>query len=679
MPSNDIISLSNREALILATPAFRNLSINETGQLASIMQEVSVAAGEVVTREGELIDSVYIIASGTLEVTKQITINDKIGSTFLAILNPGENIGLNGASLYAKTGRRTATVTATTPCVLLKINIKEFNAFLDAHPQSLESMKAPTDLMLRMQFIKESNPFVHLSNQRIAWLATSVKTLRINAGDIIFKQNDPADNCYMIVEGTVEITSEAKDGSTKVIDTLKAGQLFGEQAIFKNAKRMSTAKATTNCDLMVLDQDTLEELKEESVGLPNSLFSQTSEYNQPIRLENIIYHQRELDDGQVITTLKNSINNQYLQINNEGWYIWQLLNGQMTVQEITQQFAEHFKRFDPQMVMKTINTMIDAGFAKVDVMQSDEDAASNKNSSEVKRLVDRFQWFYAIKNPDSKITKLYKFVGFVFFNIPVLALIALCSLAGMVLYPSVLDGTLVTIHSINHLAMTLFWIVFICMSLRLINPIAKALTIKYFNHNVPNFAVGLSFLLPVAWVDTSDLWASSRWPRTMTSLAGIIATLLVASLLSLYVYFYPDSTFAFTWSMCALLLYFITLQSFDPLLDSDGYITLQNALNTHKLRESALMGMEWRQHNLNIKNKDDYGRKQRNAYFIYYFCYVLAYFLLFYLIQDKLKHFVVIPFINGYWMYVLLAIGLLLELMIELNNLKKINQNVVVG
>ncbi len=671
MPSNDIISLSSREALILATPTFRNLTINETGQLASIMQEVSVAPGEVITQEGELIDSVYIIASGTLEVTKQISINDKLGSTFLAILNPGESIGLKEAGLFTKTGRRTATITAATPCVLLKINMKDFDAFLDKHPESLQSMKAPTDLMLRMQFIKESNPFVHLSNQRIAWLATSVKTLQVNAGDIIFKQNDAADNCYMIVDGTIEITTEEKDGTTKLIDTLKAGQLFGEQAIFKNAKRVSTARAATICNLMVLDQDTLEELKDETAGLSNSLFSQTSEYSQPVRLENIIYHQRNLDDGQVITTLKNSANNHYLQLNSEAWYIWQLLNGQLTVQEITQQFSEHFKRFDPTTVMSTINMLIDAGFAKSDVM-SDERAASKKNGSEVKELVDRFQWFYAIKNSDAKITKLYKYFGFLLFTIPALIVIVLCALAGMILYPTLLDNTLVTVHSVNHLFITLLWIVFLCMSIRLINPLAKALTIKYFGHNIPNFAVGLSFLFPVAWVDTSDLWASSRLPRCMTSLSGIVATLFVAGLLTLNVYFYQHSTFAFTWSMCALVLYFITLQSLDPLLDSDGYLTLLNALNAHKLRESALMGLKGQKSHL--KGKNDLSRRQRNCFFIYYFCYILLNFLFIFALKSQLTYFGSIPFISNNLIYVLLAAGLLTELLIELKNLKKLNQ-----
>lgn len=671
MPAKDIVSLSERESLIRETPLFRELNVTEISQLAGIMQEVSVMPGEAVVKEGELIDSVYIIASGTLEVTKQVDYEGKTGSTFLAIINPGESIGLRDAGLFAKTGRRTATVTAQSASVLLKINIKDFDDFLDRHPQTLQSLRSSTDLMLRMQFIKESNPFVHLSNQHIAWLATSVKTIEVKEGEILFKQNDPVDNCYMILDGTVEITTQEKKGSSKVVSTLTSGQLFGEQAFFKNAKRATTARAVTACHLMVLDHDTLEELKEETQDTSPTLFTQSSAYNRPVRLENIIHHHRTLGDGEVITTLKDPTRNQYLQLNDENWYLWQLLNGQMTIQEITQQFSKHYNRFDPQTVMNTINMFIDNGFAKADVMQSDTSVA-NKNKAS-KTLTDRFQWMYSLKNPDSKFTKLYKYFGFLFFPIPILIFITAIIIAGMIIYPRLVDDTFQAIHQKTNIYLTLIWIVFLCVTIRLINPLAKALTVKYFGHSVPHFAIGLRFFLPIAFVDTSDLWASSRLQRCMTQASGIIATLLIASLLTLFVYFYPTSVFAFLASMCALVLYFLTLRSLDPLLDSDGYQALVNALDAPNLREFSLNGLTQRTSNLNI-NRSVRRYKHRTIYFIYYFFYVLLNFIFIYIIQVQLRAFGLEMLWNNGLIYIALFAGLFIELLIELSHLKKFQQ-----
>ena len=123
--------------------------------------------------------------------------------------------------------------------------------------------------------------------------------------------------------------------------------------------------------------------------------------------------------------------------------------------------------------------------------------------------------------------------------------------------------------------------------------------------------------------------------------------------------------------MCALLLYFITLQSLDPLLDSDGYLTLLNALNAHKLRESALMGLKWQK--IQFKGKYDLSRKQSNGFFIYYFFYILLNFAFIYVLKSQLKFFGMIPFLNNDMIYVALAVGLFFELMLEINNLKKLN------
>lgn len=664
MPSNDIIRLSERESLLRATPTFQNLSVNELSQLASMMQEMSFDAGQTVITEGELIDSVYIIANGTLEVTKQVTYDGKSGSSFIAVLNTGDSIGFKEGGLFTETGRRTATITAITSCILLKIDIIDFDKFLKDHPQSLQSMKKMTDIVLRMHFIKESNPFMQLSKQRIAWLANSVKLIEVKPGAIIFKQNDTADNCYMIVEGEVEFSTQDENGKEKIINSLKTGELFGERAIFKDAKRAATARAVTACSLMVLDQDTLDELKEETAPISETILSQSSERNQPIRLENIIHQQRTMSDGQVITVLKDPIRNQYLQLNEEGWYVWKQLNGRLSVQDIYKQFAAEFNRSDPQEVIKIINTLIDAGFASADVMQAGEISTSKREAKQT--IAERFHWIYAIKKSDTKFDKLYRYGGFVFFNIPSLVLTSIIIIAGLYFFSSTLNLTLHAIHNKTGLFFFLIWVAFICSILSLINPIAKALMIKRFNHSVPRFTINWQYILPRAFVDTSDIWLSSRLPRMMTMLSGLMATLLLASLLTLFVYFYPSSSLMLTASLCSIILYFLALRSLDPLLDSDGYLAISNALDAHKLRETALA--------FRSRYESNIIRKHNAIYYIYYFIYIVLNFLFIMVIQHQLLPYGLTWLWNGWTIYLILTASLFIEFLVELNYLNQMKK-----
>jgi CRP/FNR family transcriptional regulator, cyclic AMP receptor protein len=69
-------------------------------------------------------------------------------------------------------------------------------------------------------------------------------------GEVIFEIGQPGDVMYGILEGEVELWV-----SGKVVETLQAGDVFGEGAlVHEDGTRASTAIAKTNCKLAYLDQ-----------------------------------------------------------------------------------------------------------------------------------------------------------------------------------------------------------------------------------------------------------------------------------------------------------------------------------------------------------------------------------------------------------------------------------------
>jgi CRP-like cAMP-binding protein len=70
------------------------------------------------------------------------------------------------------------------------------------------------------------------------------------AGQIIFEQGQLGDYMYGILEGEVNLSINGK-----VIETLKAGDVFGEGALAHlNGTRFTTATAKTDCKLARMDQ-----------------------------------------------------------------------------------------------------------------------------------------------------------------------------------------------------------------------------------------------------------------------------------------------------------------------------------------------------------------------------------------------------------------------------------------
>src|SRR3990167_8078652 len=160
------------------------------------------------------------------------------------------------------------------------------------------------------------------------------------------------------------------DGIEKSIAILEPQKMFGEAALLHSAHLYATARALTPCHLLLLDRDALLELMSREADASETLMSLMAERSRPMRVENIIYHQRTTADKQIITTLKNTMQKTYFQLTEEGWFIWQQLNGKKTLQEMSLAFYQQFGRMDPEMVSNTIIRLAEMGFAYLDVSKA---------------------------------------------------------------------------------------------------------------------------------------------------------------------------------------------------------------------------------------------------------------------------------------------------------------------
>lgn len=109
--------------LLVAIPLFSTLSQRELGLLASLTVPGELAAGAVLTRQGQKGGLAYVIARGEAEVIR--------GSRRLATLGPGDVVG----ELSLIDGEpRSATVRAVTDLEVLEISDGDLNRLLRKAP-----------------------------------------------------------------------------------------------------------------------------------------------------------------------------------------------------------------------------------------------------------------------------------------------------------------------------------------------------------------------------------------------------------------------------------------------------------------------------------------------------------------------------------------------------------------
>lgn len=71
---------------------------------------------------------------------------------------------------------------------------------------------------------------------------------RFSAGEVIFREGDPSDRMFILLDGAVEIVI-----GDEVVDTLAAGDSLGEMALVDNNPRSATGIAKSSCRLAPVD------------------------------------------------------------------------------------------------------------------------------------------------------------------------------------------------------------------------------------------------------------------------------------------------------------------------------------------------------------------------------------------------------------------------------------------
>ncbi|MGH0161850.1 UNVERIFIED_CONTAM: hypothetical protein FKN15_041972 [Acipenser sinensis] len=102
---------------------------------------------------------------------------------------------------------------------------------------------------------KESLEKLETDGGFIRMLATKIRPCVFRANDFICKRNDYGSEMFFIEKGEVDVLSQDE---RSVMVTLKAGQYFGEGSLLFSEPRSTSIRASTNCDMYVLDKKDLD-------------------------------------------------------------------------------------------------------------------------------------------------------------------------------------------------------------------------------------------------------------------------------------------------------------------------------------------------------------------------------------------------------------------------------------
>ena len=94
--------------------------------------------------------------------------------------------------------------------------------------------------------------FSTLSEEDLAQVANVTVPRQFGSGEIVFREGDLSDTCYVVRTGRVRAVREHTDGRMITLATFGGGDVFGELAMFEDEPRSATIEALEDTELVAI-------------------------------------------------------------------------------------------------------------------------------------------------------------------------------------------------------------------------------------------------------------------------------------------------------------------------------------------------------------------------------------------------------------------------------------------
>jgi CRP-like cAMP-binding protein len=104
-------------------------------------------------------------------------------------------------------------------------------------------------------FLTKTELFEGFSPEEVEAFIPFMQVLRVDGGQVLFKEGANGDAWYLLLDGEVSVTKNMPAGPPHVLAHLESGDGFGEMALIDGAPRMATLHTVTDTILLRLQRD----------------------------------------------------------------------------------------------------------------------------------------------------------------------------------------------------------------------------------------------------------------------------------------------------------------------------------------------------------------------------------------------------------------------------------------
>jgi putative peptide zinc metalloprotease protein len=481
----------------------------------------------------------------------------------------------------------------------------EISAALATDPHAAAAWREAAQMTLRQECIKRSSLFESLSPACARELAAYLTPRAEPAGAVIVREGERAGKCYLIHDGEVAIVSSLGASNEREQTRIGPGGLFGEEILLQDAPYSASVRATKDCRLLSLGSVELMRTIAADRRVAARILDMVLLRDKPRPVAGVVAFPQAAVRGEQIVVLKDPARHRYFRLSEDGWRLWQSLDGDLTVRELIIEQLRLTGRFAPQAVLDLLRRLTAAGLIEnVRPIGMGNLMPQSWQSSAVAWLIRILTWRIHLTGCDRWLSGIYTGGARLLFTPAALVSLAAIGAAGVAGLVFALWAGRVTLAP-THSSGPPLWLFYVAIIVSIVlHEAGHAFTAKFFGREVDRIGFGWFWFAPIAFVDTSDMWIARRWPRVAVDLAGVSVNAICAGFATLAALLIGSGGWAAILWQFVLVSWWMVLGNLNPLFEFDGYYALSDWLDRPNLRSQAMARLwqpgAWRIHHLEL-------------------------------------------------------------------------------